>query len=59
MAEIFNFTGETKADIPVENVLEGAKDLSVCIVLGYTKDGQQYFASSIGSIAECNLLVDE
>lgn len=53
---IHNFPGSTKAHIPVVNVLEGAKDLSCVVILGYRKDGTEYFASSTGDVPECAFL---
>jgi hypothetical protein len=39
----------TSLDIPVERVLDGASesDLEVVVVLGYTKDGMEFFSSSV------------
>lgn len=39
----------TRLDIPADRVLEaaGAAELTSVVVLGYTPDGQEYFASSI------------
>jgi hypothetical protein len=33
--------------------LEGAKDLASVIVIGYDKEGNEYFASSTGNAMEC------
>jgi hypothetical protein len=48
MADVVEFTGITTLDIPAERVLEmaGAADLDVAIVVGCTKDGELYFAST-------------
>lgn len=47
MAKIIKFTGITKLDLPVDTVLDGAKDqLEGVIIIGYTKDGDEYFAST-------------
>lgn len=53
MGEIIDFSGNTKGEVPVTNVLEGAKDLSMVVVIGYDKDGNEYFASSSGNSMEC------
>jgi hypothetical protein len=44
----------TSHDIPPERVLEGAlkADLERVIVMGYDKDGNEYFASSISDGAD-------
>lgn len=47
MTKIIRFTGITKLDMPADHVLESALDkLDGVVVLGYDKDGQEYFASS-------------
>ena len=40
--------GITYGDIPVKQVIKGVKeaDLTTLVVMGYTKDGEEYFASS-------------
>lgn len=48
MADVVVLGGFTKLDIPVERVLDGAKDLESVLVLGWTKSGQLYAASSMG-----------
>lgn len=53
MGDIIDFSGGTKGDIPVSNVLKGAEDLSLVIIMGYDKDGNEYFASSTGNSMEC------
>lgn len=47
MSKILPFTGITSLDMPVDVVLESAKDqLEGVVILGYTKDGEEYFAST-------------
>lgn len=47
--KVVNFTGITTLDLPPERVLKGAleADLESVTIVGYTKDGQEYFASSV------------
>ena len=52
MGEIIDFPEGTKGDIPVDVVLDAAKLLDMVVVMGYTADGQEYFASSSGSYQE-------
>lgn len=48
MADILEFSGPTRLSIPVDRVLDRAKDagLSEVVVIGYDKDGAFYFAGS-------------
>jgi hypothetical protein len=48
MGEVVTLGGYTSLDIPVERVLDGAKELESILVLGWTKDGKFYAATSIG-----------
>ena len=44
---VVDFGGITKLDLNPDRVLEGAKGQLECVViLGYTNDGVEYFASS-------------
>ncbi len=47
-AQVVNFDGVTSLDLPVGRILEQAKqaDLSAVIVLGFTEDGDVFFAAS-------------
>lgn len=49
MDNVMPFTGTTTIDRPADMALREAltKDLDGCFVVGRTKDGQLYFASSI------------
>lgn len=47
MTNVVRFTGITKLDIPADHVIESALGkLKGVVILGYDKDGQEYFASS-------------
>jgi hypothetical protein len=53
MAEILKFTGITFLDMPTDVILESAiGKLESVIVLGYTNDGEEYFASSMADGAD-------
>lgn len=44
---VVEFTGITKLKMPVDRVLESAKgELEEVIIIGYDKDGEEYFAST-------------
>lgn len=60
MSNIENFTGDTKADIEPNKVLDAAKKakLQTVMVLGFTDDESLYFASSTGDIATALLLLE-
>jgi hypothetical protein len=58
MGDIIEFPNETKGDIPVSTVLDAAKLLQMVVVMGYTEEGQEYFASSSGDLKENNWLAD-
>lgn len=51
----------TTLDIPAERVLDGAKEaeLRCVIVLGHKEDGELYFASSLGGVAEVLWLLEK
>lgn len=45
-AKIFTWTGITRLDIPIDRVLESAVgQLEHVVIIGYDKDGEEYFAS--------------
>jgi hypothetical protein len=53
MAEILKFTGITFLDVPTDVILESAiGKLKSVIVLGYTNDGEEYFAASMADGAD-------
>jgi len=62
----------SQMDLPIQDVLRAAHraDLAECVIVGRTKDGQEYFASSIVDTARVifwltrgahvfNMLIDE
>ena len=56
---IVKFTGTTCNDIDPDNVLsEAVGALESAVVIGRDKEGELYFASSLGSTAETLLLVE-
>ena len=58
-ANIINFPGITYLDLPADRILEGAAgQLERVIVIGYTPDGDEYFASSIADGADCVWLLE-
>ena len=43
----------TKMDLPPDRILEAAKGrLETCIIIGYNKDGSEYFASTKADAGE-------
>ena len=47
MAKIIPFTGITKLDMPPDRILEAAVgELEGVVIMGWDKDGKEYFASS-------------
>ena len=47
MAKIIDFTGITKLDLSPDRILEKVKGkLEGVVILGFDKDGEEYFASS-------------
>lgn len=53
-SNVVPFTGVTKADLPVEYILERARDaeMAECVVVGFDRDGNEYFASSRADAAQ-------
>jgi len=51
---------QTKLPLPVNRILDGARnaELSTAIVVGYTEDGEEYFASSTGDIGTIIVLLE-
>lgn len=52
MGDVIDLFDGTRGDIPVETVLDAAKQLQMVCVMGITEDGQEYFASSSGDYKE-------
>lgn len=50
----------TSHDLPVERILQGAHeaDLETCIIVGYDKNGEEYFSSNVADGAEVNWCLD-
>ena len=47
MGKVVTFTGITKLDLPPDRILDAAVgELEGVVILGYKKDGSEYFASS-------------
>ena len=61
MGDVINLDVPTFADVPVENVLDAAKDagLTHVLVLGYGPDGALYGACSTGDAAETIYLLEQ
>lgn len=60
VSEVVRFTGITKADLPVEQVLTEAckAQIEPVLVLGYDEDGELYAASSTSDEASLVLLME-
>ena len=60
MAEITQFPGITKMDIPPDRVLEAAKGrLKTCLVIGYTDDGALWTASSTSDMESAFYMMEQ
>ena len=47
MSNVIKFTGETLLDLDPDDILEEAEGkLEKVMILGYTEEGEEYFASS-------------
>ncbi len=59
MGEVLKFTGITSLDSNPDRVLEEAVgELETVVVLGFTKDGAEYFASSVSDGGTVTWLMD-
>ncbi len=59
MAEIHILDMVTRLDLPPDRILEAAiGNMESIIVVGYDKDGKEYFASSIADGAQCLWLLE-
>lgn len=59
MGEVVNLGCVTRLDLPPDRILESAIDkLESVVIIGYDKDGQEYFASSIADGAEVVWLME-
>lgn len=56
MSEVIKFTGITYHDLPVDQVIENANnaELSGCLVIGWDKSDELYFA---GSVADAERII--
>ena len=53
MSNVVKFTGESRLPLNPDDVLEAAmKQMSSVLVIGIDKDGNNYYASSSGDLAE-------
>jgi hypothetical protein len=57
-AQVLRFRGVTHRDIDPAQVLDGARNLPCVVVLGYDKDGAEYFASSVADGADVLWLLE-
>jgi len=47
MSKVIKFTGVTRLDLPLDRVLDAAKEtLEGVVIMGWTTDGEEYFAST-------------
>ena len=59
MTNVVDFNGITKLNLDPDRVLNKAiGELTDVIVIGYDKDGDEYFASSIADGGDINWLLD-
>lgn len=61
MGEVIILNNVTSLDIPADRVLDKAfeqMDLKQVVILGYDKDGEEYFASSIANGTEVLWLLE-
>lgn len=59
MGEIVSFRGVTRLDIDVDRMLEQTKGLlQNCVILGYDKDGELYFSSSMADGGDVMWLIE-
>lgn len=57
MGNVIDIGCNTKLDIPVKKVLDGAKDLDTVLVIGW-RDNDFVMATSDGDLSGNNLLID-
>lgn len=47
MSKVIKFTGVTRLDLPLDTVLDAAKEtLEGVVIMGWTTNGEEYFAST-------------
>ena len=58
-AKIIPLGNVTRLDLPVDRVLDAAKDrLDSVVIMGYDKDGEEYFASTMADGGEVLWLME-
>jgi hypothetical protein len=60
-AQVLRFNGITRLDLPPDRIIEGAvaAGLRCVVVMGYTEEGEQYFASSMADGADVLWLMEK
>ena len=59
MSNVIQMNGITKLDMPIDRVLESAKgELEGVILIGYDKEGEEYFASTYADGGEILWLIE-
>lgn len=59
MGDVVMFHGITKLDLPPDRMLEAAVgELDGVVIMGYKKDGTEYFASSYADGGTCLWLLE-
>ncbi len=60
MGKVITLNCITKLDLPVDRVLDGAKEkLKSAVILGYDKDGEYYFAGTYAGTHEVLWLLEK
>ena len=60
MSNVIPLGNVTRLDIPAETILEAAKgNLDSVVLMGYDKDGELYFASSIADGGDALWLIEK
>lgn len=57
-AKIYQFTGSSSVDIPPNKIIEYAKDLKECVVIGIDADDEIYIAGSSGKVRNVIYLLE-
>ena len=52
MGDVIDFSGDTKGEVEVKEVLNAAANLQMVAIMGYDEEGREYFATSSGSYQE-------
>ncbi len=58
MGDVIRPRFQTKGPVPVDKVLDGARDLEEVLVIGWDKDGDIGAGSSTGDVAELLHLIE-